>query len=114
MFLTNRVTEELVHWTIRVYAYSILSQFREMLRSALHLYDADHIPAVFLCARAMWEMDALLLRQEALLPTNGQEGLAGNICFTSGLRVNLPETTPRPRPSKRNTSYRSMIVVMWS
>jgi len=54
----KQVTEELVHWTIRVYAYSILSQFREMLRSALHLYDADHVPAVFLCTRAMWEMAA--------------------------------------------------------
>src|SRR5579862_4779553 len=54
----KQVTEELVHWTIRVYAYSILIQFREMLRSALHLYDADHVPAVFLCTRAMWEMAA--------------------------------------------------------
>lgn len=54
----KQVTEELVHWTIRVYAYSILSQFREMLGSALHLYDADRVPAVFLCARAMWEMAA--------------------------------------------------------
>lgn len=49
----KQVTVELVQWTIRVYAYSILSQFREMLRSALHLYDADHVPAVFLCARAI-------------------------------------------------------------
>ena len=54
----KQVTEGLTHWTIRVYAYSILSQFREMLRSALHLYDADYVPAVFLCARAMWEMAA--------------------------------------------------------
>ena len=54
----KEVTEELVHWTIRVYAYSMFSQFREMLRSALHLYDADNVPAVFLCARAMWEMTA--------------------------------------------------------
>jgi hypothetical protein len=54
----KQVTEELVHWAVRVYAYSILSQFREMLRSALNLYDADHVPAVFLCARAMWEMAA--------------------------------------------------------
>jgi len=54
----KQVTEELAHWAIRVYAYSILSQFREMLCSALHLYDADHVPAVFLCARAMWEMAA--------------------------------------------------------
>jgi hypothetical protein len=54
----KQVTEELVYWAIRVYVYSIFSQFREMLRSALHLYDADHVAAVFLCARAMWEMAA--------------------------------------------------------
>jgi len=54
----KQVTEELVHWTMRVYAYSILCQFREMLRSALSSYDADPVPPVFLCARAMWEMAA--------------------------------------------------------
>ena len=54
----RQVTEELVNWTIRVYAYSILCQFREMLRSALSSYDADHVPPAFLCARAMWEMAA--------------------------------------------------------
>lgn len=54
----KQVTEELVYWTIRIYAYSILCQFREMLRSALSSYDADQVPPVFLCARAMWEMAA--------------------------------------------------------
>jgi hypothetical protein len=54
----KQVTEELVKWTIRVYAYSIVCQFREMLRSALYLYDADRVPPVFLCARSMWEMAA--------------------------------------------------------
>jgi len=54
----KQVTEELVHWTMRVYAYSILCQFREMLRSALSSYDADPVPPVFLCARATWEMAA--------------------------------------------------------
>lgn len=54
----KKVTEELVHWTIRIYAYSILCQFREILRSALYLYHADHVPAAFLCARSAWEMAA--------------------------------------------------------
>ena len=52
------VTEELAHWSIRVYAYSILCQFREMLRSTLLLYDAGQVPAIFLCCRAMFEMAA--------------------------------------------------------
>jgi hypothetical protein len=39
------VTEELAHWSIRVHAYSILCQFREMLRSTLLLYDAGQVPA---------------------------------------------------------------------
>ncbi len=54
----KQVTEELVHWAIRVYAYSILCQFREMLRSTLIMFDSDQTPPVFLCARAMWEMSA--------------------------------------------------------
>lgn len=54
----KEVTEQLVDRSIRVYAYSILSQFRSMLRSTLILYDADQTPPVFLCARAMWEMSA--------------------------------------------------------
>jgi|SRR5580704_2121293 hypothetical protein len=52
------VTRELAYWSLRVYAYSILSQFREMLRSTLMLQDAGQIPAVFLCCRALFEMAA--------------------------------------------------------
>ncbi len=52
------VTEELAHWSIRIYAYSILCQFREMLRSTLLLFDAGEVPAVFLCCRALFEMGA--------------------------------------------------------
>ena len=33
------VTQGLVYWSLQVYAYSILSQFREMLRSTLTLQD---------------------------------------------------------------------------
>jgi hypothetical protein len=52
------VTQELAYWSLRVYAYSILSQFREMLRSTLLLQDAGQVPAVFLCCRALFEMAA--------------------------------------------------------
>jgi hypothetical protein len=52
------VTEELAYWATRIYAYSILCQFREMLRSALFLYEAGQVPAVFLCCRSMFEMAA--------------------------------------------------------
>jgi hypothetical protein len=52
------VTQELAYWSLRVYAYSILSQFREMLRSTLMLQDAGQVPAVFLCCRALFEMAA--------------------------------------------------------
>ncbi len=52
------VTQELAYWSLRVYAYSILSQFREMLRSTLMLQDQGHVPAVFLCCRALFEMAA--------------------------------------------------------
>src|SRR5258706_13415164 len=52
------VTRELAYWCLRVYAYSILSQFREMLRSTLMLQDAGQVPAVFLCCRALFEIAA--------------------------------------------------------
>jgi hypothetical protein len=51
-------TEVLAYWAIRVYGYSILSQFREMLRSLLLLFDGGQFPSLFLCARAMFEMGA--------------------------------------------------------
>jgi hypothetical protein len=51
-------SKELAHWAVRVYGYSIVSQFREMLRSALILFDTGQFPALFLCARAMFEMGA--------------------------------------------------------
>jgi len=51
-------TQELCHWAIRVYVYSILCQFREVLDSSVFLYDAGHVPAVFLCCRSLFEMAA--------------------------------------------------------
>jgi len=51
-------TEELVKWASQVYVYSIVSHFREILRSTLTLYDAGQVAAVFLCVRSLFEMAA--------------------------------------------------------
>ena len=51
-------TEELAKWSMRVYAYSLLCQFREVLDSTLLLFDSGHVPAVFLCCRSLFEMAA--------------------------------------------------------
>jgi hypothetical protein len=51
-------TEELAQWACRVYAYSLLCQFREVLDSSTYLYDGGHVPAVFLCCRSLFEMAA--------------------------------------------------------
>jgi len=51
-------TGELAQWSIRVYAYSLLCQFREVLDSTLLLFDSGHVPAVFLCCRSLFEMAA--------------------------------------------------------
>lgn len=51
-------TEELAQWSMRVYAYSLLCQFREVLDSTLLLFDSGHVPAVFLCCRSLFEMAA--------------------------------------------------------
>jgi hypothetical protein len=51
-------TEELAKWSMRVYAYSLLCQFREVLSSTLLLFDSGHVPAVFLCCRSLFEMAA--------------------------------------------------------
>jgi hypothetical protein len=51
-------TQELAEWSMRVYAYSLLCQFREVLDSTVLLYDSGHVPAVFLCCRSLFEMAA--------------------------------------------------------
>jgi hypothetical protein len=51
-------TEELVAWAVKVYFYSALCQFRELLRATLLLVDADHISAVFFCSRGLFELAA--------------------------------------------------------
>ncbi len=51
-------TRELVDWAIRVYSYSLLSHFREMLRSFLFLAENERIPAAFVLCRCLFEMGA--------------------------------------------------------
>jgi hypothetical protein len=51
-------TDELVTWAVKVYFYSALCQFREILRATLLLVDAGHISAVFFCCRGLFEIAA--------------------------------------------------------
>ena len=45
-------------WAIRVYFYSALRQFRDLLRATLLLVDRDLISAVFFCCRGLFELAA--------------------------------------------------------
>lgn len=51
-------TRELIHWAVRFYCFSILSHFRELLRSFLCLIDNGYIPAAFIVGRSLFEMGA--------------------------------------------------------
>lgn len=51
-------TDELVAWAIRVYFYSALCQFREILRATLLLSNHDLVSAVFPCCRLLLELAA--------------------------------------------------------
>lgn len=51
-------TRDLINWTIEVYAFSLLSHFREMLRSFLFLVENCHVAASFVICRTMFEMAA--------------------------------------------------------
>ena len=51
-------TDELVIWAVKVYIYSALCQFRELLRATLTLVDEGHISAVFFCCRGLFELAA--------------------------------------------------------
>lgn len=51
-------TDDLVAWAVRVYCYSALCQFRELLRATLLLVDADHVSAVFFSCRGLFELAA--------------------------------------------------------
>jgi len=51
-------TAELLTWAVKVYSYSALCQFRELLRATLLLVDARDLSAVFLCCRGLFELAA--------------------------------------------------------
>lgn len=51
-------TRDLVDWAIRVYCYSLLSHYREMLDSFLDLTAHGRIPAAFPVARCLYELGA--------------------------------------------------------
>ena len=51
-------TPELVDWAVRVYCFSVLSHFKELLRSVLLLVEVGHIPAAFIVSRSLFEIGA--------------------------------------------------------
>jgi hypothetical protein len=51
-------TGELVTWAVKIYFYSALCQFRELLRATLSLVGASHVSAVFFCCRGLFELAA--------------------------------------------------------
>jgi hypothetical protein len=51
-------TGDLVFWAIKVYFYSALCQFRELLRATLSLVAADNVSAVFFTCRGLFELSA--------------------------------------------------------
>jgi len=51
-------TFDLVNWAIRMYSFSLLSHYREMLSSFLLLTDRGNIPAAFVIARCLFELAA--------------------------------------------------------
>jgi len=51
-------TRELVEWAVAFYCFSLLSHFREMLRSFLFMVKKGHIPSGFLVARCLFELGA--------------------------------------------------------
>ena len=51
-------TFDLVNWAIQMYSFSLLSHYREMLRSFLLLTGGGNIPAAFVIARCLFEMAA--------------------------------------------------------
>jgi hypothetical protein len=52
------VTPDLIYWAIRFYCYSVLSHFREMIRSFLFLGDNGYVPAGFMVLRCLFEIGA--------------------------------------------------------
>jgi hypothetical protein len=51
-------TKDLVNWTIQLYSFSFLSQFRALLRGVIPLIEARNIPALRIIVRALFELGA--------------------------------------------------------
>lgn len=51
-------TTDLLNWAAKLYGSSLLSHFREMLRSFLFLGENGHVPAGFVVCRCLFEMGA--------------------------------------------------------
>ena len=51
-------TKDLVDWTIQLYSFSFLSQFRALLRGVIPLIEARNIPALRIIVRALFELGA--------------------------------------------------------
>jgi hypothetical protein len=51
-------TKDLVDWTIQLYSFSFLSQFRALLRGVIPLIEARNIPTLHIIVRALFELGA--------------------------------------------------------
>jgi hypothetical protein len=51
-------TKDLVDWTIQLYSFSLLSQFRALLRGIIPLIEARNVPALRVIVRALFELGA--------------------------------------------------------
>jgi hypothetical protein len=81
-------THDLVSWAVKVYFYSALCQFRELLRATLSLVDDGHISAVFFCCRGLFELaaHAYYVKKHVLQYVEAQNlGLAWQFLFEINL-----------------------------
>jgi hypothetical protein len=51
-------TKDLVDWTIQLYSFSFLSQFRALLRGVIPLIESRNIPTLRIIVRALFELGA--------------------------------------------------------
>jgi hypothetical protein len=51
-------TLDLLDWGVKLYCFSLLSHFRELLNSLIVLSKAGHVPAVFIIAGCLYEIGA--------------------------------------------------------
>lgn len=51
-------TQELLQWAVQLYCFSLLSHYREMLRTFLSLSETGAIPAAFVISRCLFEIGA--------------------------------------------------------